>query len=158
MLALCSLTTAFFDVQALKKLELAFDEYPVFYELPQVGLSDLLPLESKQSWSQLTTLSLRYVPFRLSELRTLVRALGDSLEIFHGYCLYLLGGKWAAVLDTARGFERLRGFSLMYPRGGDLGNDRGFRKYPPENEVVDYVLKRSEKNPFPTFFAGLGAA
>jgi hypothetical protein len=62
MLALCSLSKTFFDTPKLATLNLSFDNYPVFYEPPQVGISDILPLAYEKQWQSLTSLLLYHVP------------------------------------------------------------------------------------------------
>lgn len=82
MLALCSLTSAFFDTPTLKTLEFSFDEFPAYHEPPMVSISDILPMGS-QTWPQLHTLSLRYVPLTIADAELLVRTLRGHLKRFH---------------------------------------------------------------------------
>jgi hypothetical protein len=62
MLALCSLTQAFFDTSNLVILDLSFSDYPVFYERPQVDILDILPLTCEEKWQNLRSLKLRHIP------------------------------------------------------------------------------------------------
>lgn len=145
MLALGSLTSAFFDVANLTTLELSFDEYPVFYERPTVGLADLLPLT--RPWPHLRNLSLRYTPCHLEELQILVDSLRNILTRFETYCLYLLSGSWLEALDVLRGFESLQYISFEFPKGANFGDGRRIHPTIPEERMARYVLKLSDRNP-----------
>ncbi|OCK84760.1 hypothetical protein K432DRAFT_378310 [Lepidopterella palustris CBS 459.81] len=145
MLALGSLTTAFFASPNLVTLNLSFGEYPVFYERPQISLAELLPLDAP--WPRLRNLSLRYVPAVLEELCVLVDAQRGTLEKFEGYCVWLLSETWPRVLDVLRGFERLKEVSLKYPKGGEFGDGRRLYRQIPEERIVEYVMRKQDANP-----------
>jgi hypothetical protein len=145
MVALCSLTAAFFNAPNLTTMEVVFDGYPAFYETPQVSLVDILPL-SENSWPHLRVLSLRYAPCRMEELGVLVKALRKlkSLEIT---AAWLLSGTWTNSLDILRGFEGLQNVCFKYPHSGDW-SDRGmFVGGVLEEEIRQYVLGLRERNP-----------
>jgi hypothetical protein len=149
MLALCSLTSTYFDTSKPRKLEIAFDEYPVFYEPPKVTTADLLPVDT-QTWPRLQSLSMRYMPLNLADAQRFVEILKGGLEVLDCYCLYLVHGSWVDVLDTFRGLKSLKSFTILYPKGGECG-ERDRYKFPQE-EFAEYVLKTRAKNPLPDFF------
>lgn len=152
MLALCSLTSAYFDSSTLSSLRISFDEFPAFHEPPTVSISDILPLET-QLWPQLHTLSLRYVPLTITDATMLVGILKGHLKSFKCWCSWLVQGSWIEVVDNFRELDLLQSFEIDYPKGGEFADvswnhPNTFLK----QEVEKYVLKAAASNPLTEFF------
>jgi hypothetical protein len=151
MLALCSLTSAYFDTPTLKNLEISFEGYPAaFDEPPTVSILDILPLAT-QNWPLLHKLSLRYMPLSAASAVMLVGVLRGSLEVLDCYSLLLVNGSWIDVVDTFRELEKLKSFTIDYPRGGECG-DQGRYTFPSE-EVAEYVLRMRAEKTLPQYFS-----
>jgi hypothetical protein len=144
ILHLGNLTCAFFDVATLQHLCLMFEGYPVFYETPQISMSQILPLT--RTWSQLHTLELSHIPFHPGEAVTLAarhRMVIKRLDMFE---MYLLSGRWVDTIEIFRSFEKLEQVKWRYPRGGEFGRG-GYSVRCPEGAVEEYILRKAEKNP-----------
>ncbi len=138
------LTTAFFNVECLQSLTLSFDNYPVFYETPQISICDLLPA---RKWPSLQTLSLHHIPLHQSELAELVDRQHDTITDLAMYGLFLLSGTWADSVELLRGFEKLTKISFKYPVGGAFQNRRGSNAEYPKEAVETYILHGGPQNP-----------
>lgn len=145
MLALCSLTSAYFDAPLLEELTLSLEGYPAFYEIPQVNISDFLPLG--RPWPHLQNLYLHHIPFRLRDLQILVTGLQDTLNYFGTKSGYLLDGSWITALDILRGLGRLEDCEVKYSHGAEFGDSRRYMRDVPEGEMREYVLRVRERNP-----------
>lgn len=145
MLGLCCLTTPLFSSENLTSLTLAFQDYPTWYEIPQVSLADILPLDT--AWPRLQELNLSHIPFKVSELEVVVERLKATLRAFTANSIYLLDGSWVKALSVFRGFESLGSFVLTSPRGQVFGDGSRWVRDPLIEAMRNYALKKIDTNP-----------
>lgn len=154
MLALCSLMSAYFDSPTLKSLEISVDEFPAFDEPPTISMSDILPLAT-QTWPQLRTISLRYVPLTTADATILVASLRGHFESFSCWCSWVVQGSWLDVVDRFRELDVLHSFEIDYSKGGEFADDHW--NHPHEfpfsrKELEVYVLRAAVESPLPNYF------
>jgi hypothetical protein len=144
--SLYNLTTAFFSSTRINELHLSLDDYPCFYEFPTISLFDLLPYPLPSS--NIRKIYFRNVPLKLGELHTYVGSLKETLEWFNVYSPYLLDGTWVEALNGMKSLEKLEHLELKYMKGGEYGEaTRWVANQPEEEDLVAFVMGRSQKNP-----------
>ncbi|KAF2463411.1 uncharacterized protein BDR25DRAFT_397132 [Lindgomyces ingoldianus] len=143
MVALCTLTTAYFSSFRLEELHLSLDDYPCFYEIPTVSLSKFLTLPLQTP--ALKSIYFRNVPTTLIDLKLFASSVRTTLTSLRLYGPYLLSGSWVQALDVLREFEHLHYFELHEAKGMEFGNQ--YVRNPPNNEMHEYVLREREANP-----------
>ncbi|KLJ10736.1 hypothetical protein EMPG_13879 [Blastomyces silverae] len=146
---LASLTTAFFNTESVRSVDLDIHDYSPPSDPPYISLHELLP---DCEWPQLQALSLTGVPFHERELWKLVGRIRNSLEILDMDGLQILNGNWKNAFRILRGLDNLEEVSCRWPTGGEYGSgsyedDLIFRFS--ENAVCQYLLKGHDaENPF----------
>ncbi|CAH0058472.1 unnamed protein product [Clonostachys solani] len=145
MLALCSFTKPFFTAPKLEKLKIVFPTYTYHFNPPEVGISDILPLESP--WQHLDTLTLLYQPAKLEDLSALVANQGNTITNFRWDHTWLLTGRWDEAVEVLRGFRKLSKVSVDYPKGGCCKSPSSRIFKTPHEEICRYILKETDVNP-----------
>lgn len=145
MKALCNLASAFFSSKHLKILHLSLDDYPCFYEIPTISLTNLLLLQKLSP--NLKKVYFRNIPVTVKELQAFVTGTKSTLEWFNVSSPYMLKGNWAEALDVLRGLEALDHLELKYMKGGEFDDGRRYITNVPEEEIEKYVLGKNESNP-----------
>jgi hypothetical protein len=144
MLVPCALTSTYFDSTTVRKLVVAFDDFPAPSTFPNVTIADILPL-SDQSWPRLQFLSMRCIPFSLTEAQKLVEILKGRLEVLECHRSYLTHGSWVAVVDAFKRFEKLKTVTITQPRGAEFG--KFGRCFFPTKEIGKYIINSTSTNP-----------
>ncbi|PGH11248.1 hypothetical protein AJ79_04982 [Helicocarpus griseus UAMH5409] len=138
---LASLTSAFFNTETVRFLDLNLYDYSIQVDPPRVGLYDFFP---DCKWPQLESLSLVSLPFHERELRRLVDRHRDSLRILDMHGLHIISGTWRNSLDILRGLNCLEEVSCDWPAGAEFGNgaheDDLVYSYS-ERAVCEYILR-----------------
>ena len=143
MLQLASVTTAVFDAPDIQRLELSLGDYPVFYQVPQISFSEMVPTKV---WPHLYTVSLHHVPFHEKELAAFVDRQQTTIRSLTMNEAYLLSGTWADSIDILRRFEKLNHVSFTWPKGGEFGKAPQHHGTYPTGAVETYIL-RGGQNP-----------
>ena len=145
-----NLTRAFFDVESLESLKLSFGNYPCFYEVPEISLAQILPLQTR-TWSHLQTLELQHIPFHQYEVRTLAERHSKTVKKFDISGPYLLSGSWVDSVEHLRSLDKLEEVNFQYPKGGEFGNNSRYSRGYPDEEIMKYLLREREDNPVAEF-------
>lgn len=134
-----NLTRAFFDVPDLQSLTLRFVDYPVFYKIPQISSSQILP---QRTWSRLHTFVLSFIPFHQREAIDLIERHRQVIKKLTMEGSYLLIGTWMDIIESMRQLEKLDTVSCKWLKGAGFGRNSTF----PEQAVADYILHKRKEN------------